>query len=99
MKRSWLVVPALAVVLAACSGGEPLGGGGSGGGTTPTAPTSAPAPANDGITLTTSTPERVSGVYDDGINTLKFDLAKVNDDLYADVTGTGGGPIIPIETT
>jgi hypothetical protein len=53
----------------------------------------------DGITLTSSTPERLTGVYADGTgNTIQFDLAKVNNDLFADATGNGGRPILHIET-
>jgi hypothetical protein len=98
MKFSWLVVPALAVALVGCSSGDPLAGVGA-----------KPAPAspgvvaavNDGITLTNSTPERVTGVYRDanGVDTLQFDLAKVGDNIFADLTGDNGRPIVHVETT
>jgi hypothetical protein len=60
----------------------------------------APAPSNDGIALTTATPERITGVYKDTAgDTITFDLAKVGDDLYADVTGNAGRPILHIDTS
>jgi hypothetical protein len=96
MRRSLLLVaPALALVLVACGdngpNGEPAGSTGSDPGL---------KTANDGITLTASTPEHVAGVYADTAgDTIKFDLAKVNDDLYVDVTGNAGRPILHIETT
>jgi len=97
MKFSWLAVPALAVVLAAC--GNAQTGGDSTPGPTAPAPTPVAGASNDGVNLTASTPERVTGTYGDGVNTLQFDLAKVGDDIYADLSGTGGRPIVHIQTT
>lgn len=58
-----------------------------------------PGAATDGITLTTAIPQRITGVYADGAgDTISFDLAKVDDDLYVDVRGNGGRPLIHIET-
>ena len=54
----------------------------------------------DGITLTRSTPERVTGSYGDGQGvTLQFDSARVGDDLYLDLTGINGRQIVHIATT
>jgi hypothetical protein len=95
MARSWLlVVPALAMMVftaAGCSsGGEPEG----------TGTTAAPPPAaNDGITLTSTSPTRVTGTYVNGATTIDFDLAKVGDDLFANVTGNSGRPIVRIQTS
>ncbi|HTQ44103.1 MAG TPA: hypothetical protein VMI75_15195 [Polyangiaceae bacterium] len=90
-------VPVLALFLAGC---------GDGGQTS--APTSEPSSTkgsgsvqtqNDGVTLSSSTPQRVTGSYADHAgNTLTFDLAKVNDDVFVDLTGNAGRPILRIET-
>jgi hypothetical protein len=92
MRRSLFLAPALVVTLVACGGpsGEPAGTTGSDPGV---------KTLNDGITLTASSPQRVTGVYADNAgDTIQFDLAKVNDDVYLDVTGNGGRPILHIET-
>ena len=95
MTRSTLILgSALVLAMAGCSSAgpssEPTGSTTSGPGVNA---------LNDGITLSTSTPQRISGVYADARgDTLKFDLAKVNDDVYMDLTGNGGRPIIKIET-
>jgi hypothetical protein len=88
---------ALSLVLVACSSagpassGEPSGTTGSDPGFQAT---------DDGITLTSSSPERLTGVFRDKLgDTIAFDLAKVNDDLYVDVTGNAGRPILHIETS
>ena len=89
-----LGVPALAVVLAACGSGGPAG---EPAGTTSSDP--GMQVLDDGITLTSSSPERLTGVFADKAgDTIRFDLAKVNDDLYFDLTGNVGRPIIHIET-
>jgi hypothetical protein len=95
MTRSRLILgSALALAMVAC--------GNSGPSSEPTgSTTSGPGvnTLNDGITLSTSTPQRIAGMYTDGAgDTLKFDLAKVNDDVYVDLTGNGGRPILHIET-
>jgi hypothetical protein len=93
MGRSWLLVPAFALMLVGCSTG-PSGGDGQ------VSSTAAPAPdPGDGVTLTSVTPERVTGTFVSGSSTIQFDLAKVGDDLFADVRGNGGRPIIHIQTT
>jgi hypothetical protein len=95
MTRSTLILgSALVLAMAACGSGgpssEPTGSTTSGPGV---------STLNDGITLSTSTPQRLAGLYEDAAgNTLKFDLAKVNDDVYLDLTGNGGRPILHIET-
>jgi hypothetical protein len=99
MRLSQWIVPALAVVLVAC--GDTSDPPPTAGNAPPSAVASTtPAPTADGITLTTSTKERLSGVYFDAKDaiTIKFDLAKVGDDIFADVTGNGGRPIVHIET-
>jgi len=95
MTRSKLLLgSALALVLVACGSGGP--------GSEPTSTSSSDPglkPLNDGITLSTSTPQRLAGLYEDAAgDILKFDLAKVNDDVYLDLTGNGGRPILRIET-
>jgi hypothetical protein len=83
-------------VVACSSGAEPSPQTGSD--PAPTAPTTQNA-ANDGITLTTGTPQRITGSYRDAAgDSIQFDLAKVNDDIFADVTGNGGRPILHIQT-
>jgi len=89
-----LLGSALGLALVACGSGGPS--------SEPTS-TSSSDPGlktlDDGITLSTSTPQRLAGLYADAAgDTLKFDLAKVNDDVYLDLTGNGGRPIIRIET-
>lgn len=97
-RAAQFIVPALAVVLVACGEAgpqsEPQTGGAS-----PTPAMVAP-PIADGITLTTATKERLTGVYvnESGAVTIKFDLAKVGEDIYADVTGNGDRKIIHVET-
>jgi hypothetical protein len=59
-----------------------------------------PQSSGDGITLHMSTPQRVAGVYSDGeAITLQFDSARVGDDLYFDLKGIDGRPIVHIDTT
>jgi hypothetical protein len=95
MTRSRLVLgSALALALVACGSGgpssEPTGSTTSGPGV---------STLHDGITLSTSTPQRIAGLYADAVgDTLQFDLAKVNDDVYMDLIGNGGRPIIHIDT-
>lgn len=95
MTRSRLILGSvLALALVACGdggpGSEPTGTTTSGPGITT---------AHDGITLSTSSPQRVTGSYADSVgDTLHFDLAKVNDDVYLDLSGIGGRPILRIET-
>src|SRR5271165_3983341 len=95
MTRSTLILgSALVLAMAACGSGgpssEPTGSTTSGPGVDT---------LNDGITLSTSTPQRIAGLYADAAgNTLKFDLAKVNDDVYLDLNGNAGRPILHIET-
>jgi hypothetical protein len=94
MRRSLLLV-APALVLVACGdkgpSGDPTGTTGSDPGL---------KTLDDGITLSASSPERVAGIYvDNAGDTIQFDLAKVNDELYVDVTGNGGHSILHIETT
>jgi hypothetical protein len=86
MKRLQILVPALVVTLAGCS--------------QPDAP-AAPAPvAQDGLTLTTATAERMRGSFvDQKGRTLTFDAAKVRDELYFDLRGADGLQIIHIDTT
>ncbi len=93
---TWAII-LVACGMAACGGKvEPVSQGAQEA-TDRTAPTTT---QDDGITLTSATPERITGVYVDAAgDTIKFDLARVNDDLFADVTGNGGRPILHIETT
>jgi hypothetical protein len=83
--------------LAACGSSDPAPApqGGQG------ASTSAPAANHDdGISLSTSSPQRITGRYADLTgDTIQFDLARVDDDLYVDVTGNAGRPILHIETS
>jgi hypothetical protein len=87
MRTARVLAPVLAIALIGC-------GNASTGSNEPT-----PAVAADGITLTTSTHERLSGSYSDAAgNLLRFETAKIGDDLYFDLTGIGGRKIIHIET-
>ena len=96
MKGSWIVVPLLTGLLAmACSSTDPLGGKGQ----ETVATTTPQAAVPDGISLATSTPSRVTGSFVSGQTTIQFDLAKVGDDIYADITGNGGRPILHLTTT
>ena len=81
------LVPAIALALIGC-------------GNTSAGPAEAPPQAGaDGITLTASTHERLTGAFTDGAgNLLRFDTAKIGDELYFDLTGNGGRQIIHIET-
>jgi hypothetical protein len=56
--------------------------------------------SQDGLTLTSSTGERLTGVYDNGRGlVLQFDSSRVQDNLYFDLkAGTVGTPLIHIET-
>jgi hypothetical protein len=95
MTRSRLILgSALALALVACGSGGPT--------SEPTGTTSSDPglkTLDDGITLSAASPQRITGSYADAAgDTLKFDLAKVNDDVYLDLTGNGGRPIIHIET-
>jgi len=103
MKGVRFIAPALALVVAACGlaacgdGGQSPDPSGNQGSTT-----SAPAADNhdDGITLTSSTPQHITGRYYDLTgDTIQFDLAKVDDDLYVDLTGNAGRPILHIQTS
>jgi len=87
MRKARVLAPVLAIALIGC-------GNASTGSNEPT-----PAVAADGITLTTSTHERLSGSYSDAAgNLLRFETARIGDDLYFDLTGIGGRKIIHIET-
>ena len=87
MTRLSALLPVLAMTLSAC--GNP----------STVSPASVPAAASDGISLTTASKERLTGVYrDQAGNTLSFDAARVADDLYFDLRGNGGRAIIHIET-
>lgn len=96
------IAPVFAVVLGAlglvaCGDATPTSGPQ---GTTGTATTAPAAAGNDGITMLSSTPQRITGRYADLTgDTIQFDLAKVNDDLFADITGNAGRPILHIETS
>lgn len=92
------IVPALAIGLVACGDAGPQNEPPTGG-ASPTPAMVAP-PIADGITLTTATKERLAGVYvsASGEVAIKFDLAKVGEDIYADVTGNGDRKIIHVET-
>lgn len=58
-----------------------------------------PTVGADGVALTVATHERLTGSYQDAAgNMLRFETAKVGDDLYFDLTGNGGRRIIHIET-
>jgi hypothetical protein len=60
---------------------------------------STPTVGADGIALTSSTRERITGSYVDAAgNLLRFDAARSGDDLYFDLTGIGGRQIIHIAT-
>jgi hypothetical protein len=81
-------LPVLAT-LAACSGPS----------TSSTPVSATPTASNDGLTLTASSRERITGSYADGTgDTLAFDAAKVGDELYFDLRGNDGRAIIHIET-
>lgn len=85
MKQLRVVVPALAMMMLGCGSASTE---------------SVPAVASDGITLTTSTKERISGTYADATGNLllRFDAARAADNLYFDLTGVGGRPLVHIET-
>jgi hypothetical protein len=88
MKRNALLLSVLALALTAC--GNPATGDGA----------AAPTVANDGLTLTRATAERLTGSFvDPAGNQLVFDSAKVGDDLYLDLRGNDGRALIHIETT
>ena len=83
-----LAIPTFAIALIGC-GNTSTGSTGD--------PTAQAPP--DGITLTSATHNRLTGAYADAAgNLLRFDTAKVDDNLYFDLTGIGGRQIIHIET-
>jgi hypothetical protein len=85
MKRSQILAAALATVMVGCSNQEPAAQTG--------------AAAQDGLTLTTTSTTRVAGSYtDEAGRTLRFDTARVGDDLFLDLTTGGGKQLIHIET-
>lgn len=87
MRQLRVLLPAFAMVLIGC------------GNTSTGAAPSAPAVGADGVTLTSATKERLTGSYaDEAGNLLRFDTAKVNDELFFDLTGNDGRKIIHIET-
>jgi len=87
MRTARVLAPALAIALIGC-------GNTSTGSTDP-----APTVGADGVTLTVATHERLSGAYSDAAgNLLRFETARIGDDLYFDLTGIGGRQIIHIET-
>lgn len=91
-----LVVPAFAIVLGACADAESAAP--PNGDAAPT-PVMIAAPIDDGVTLSTATKERLTGAYVANGVTIHFDLAKVGDDVFADVTGDGNRPIVHLETS
>jgi hypothetical protein len=95
MKGSWLVLPVLAFMMVGCSS-DPTPGSTQG---TVQAPAPPPAASNDGVTLASQTPSRVTGTYAASGNTIRFDLAKVGTDVFADILGNGDRPILHLETT
>lgn len=53
----------------------------------------------DGVALTQSANGRLTGSFNDAAgNLLRFDSARIGDNLYFDLTGNGGRAIIHIET-
>src|SRR6516225_9754978 len=87
MRTARVLAPALAIALIGC------------GGIASTGSDPVPTVGADGVTLTVSTHERLSGSYADAAgNLLRFETAKIGDDLYFDLTGIGGRKIIHIET-
>lgn len=95
MRRVQIVLSLLTIVLWACSN-DPAPSVATG-----TTSGDGLSAANDGITLTSAKKERVTGTFVDeaSATTIRFDLARVGDDLFVDVTGNGGRPIIHIEST
>src|SRR5437763_4988920 len=97
MRRARFAAPLIAVAMAACADNADSVWD------APPAPAQGTqlAAVDDGITLSSSTAERLTGVYVEphGTSTITFDLAKVGDDVYADVKGNGGRPIVHVETT
>src|SRR4051812_30134780 len=86
MRTARVLAPALAIALIGC-------------GNASSGPAPAPEPGADGVTLTLATHDRLSGSFADAAgNLLRFETAKVGDDLYFDLTGIGGRRIIHIET-
>jgi hypothetical protein len=84
MKRLQLLLPVIALTFAACA--------------TEPAPAPGVGAGNDGLTLTVATAERLTGSFVDGPNVLTFDTTKVGDDLFLDLRGNGGRPIIHVQT-
>jgi hypothetical protein len=87
MRTARVLAPVLAIALSGC-------GNTSTGSNDPV-----PAVGSDGVALTMATHDRLSGSYSDAAgNLLRFETAKIGDDLYFDLTGIGGRKIIHIET-
>ena len=85
MKRLQVLVPVLALALVGCDAG---------------APPPAVAPAASGLSLTTASKERLAGTFkDDKGNLVQFDTAKVGDDIFIDLKGNGGFPLLHVATT
>jgi hypothetical protein len=54
----------------------------------------------DGLGLTSATHDRLTGIYDDGTGTVvRFDSARVQDDLYLDLSTADGRQLVHIATT
>ncbi len=88
MRMLRAMAPLLAIALIGC-------------GNTSTGSGSAPQPAvaADGLSLLTANHDRLTGSYSDGAgNILVFDTARVDDNIYFDLTGNDGRKIIHIET-
>jgi hypothetical protein len=82
-----ILAPAIAIAMIGC-------GNTSTGSSDPT-----PQVGADGVALTASSSNRLTGSYTDAAgNLLKFDSARIDDNLYFDLTGNGGRSIIHIET-
>ncbi len=85
MRPSHLLACTLALAVIGCGGSAAPGGD--------------PTASSDGITLSASSANRLTGSYLDAAgNLLRFDAARTGDDLYFDLTGIGGRQIIHIET-
>jgi hypothetical protein len=87
MRQIRFLVPALAIGLVACA--------------QQVTPTQVQVSGSqDGLTLTTSTQERVAGSFDDGKGSvLVFDSARAGDDLYLDLKTGAGQALLHIQTT
>jgi hypothetical protein len=99
--RLWQLLAGVVITVVATAGCASDPGGGE---SSSSSPSESLAPANagdDGISLSSGSKERIVGTYADAARaiTISFDLAKVDDNVFADVRGNNGREILRIETS